>query len=100
MQAPAAGVGLESEARRVEEFGDEVTTEEVPVGAVEGSEDGDVVAVEDVGGGGGRGAVGEGGAVVDESLVGEEMAGDEDDRARAEVEGEDGAVVGMEGVNE
>lgn len=100
VQAPAAGLGVKSQARGVEDFGNEVTAEEVPVGAVEGSEDSDMAAVEDLGGGGGRGAVGKGSAVVDESLVGEEMAGDEDDRARAEVEGEDGAVVDMEVVNE
>lgn len=100
LQAPAAGVGVESQARRVEDTGDEVAAEEVPVGAVEGGEDGDVVAVEDLGGGGGGRAVGEGGAVVDEGLVGEGVAGDEDDGAGAEVEGEDGAVVGVEIVNQ
>lgn len=91
---------MEFQARRVEDFRDEVTAEEVPIGAVEGGEDGDMVAVENFGGGGGRGAVGKGGAVVKESLVGEGMAGDEDDRARGEVEGEDGAVLKMEGVKE
>lgn len=100
MQAPATGVGVEFQARGVEDFGDEVTAEEIPIGAMEGGEDGDVVTVEDLGGGGGRGTVGEGGAVVDESLVGEGVAGDEDDRARAEVEGEDGTVVKMESVKE
>lgn len=100
MQAPPAGVGVEFQARGVEDFRDEVTTEEVPVGAVEGVEDGDLVAVEDLSSGGGRGAASECSAVVVESLVGDGMGGDEDDRAGAEVECEDGAIVSMEGVNE
>lgn len=86
--------------RRVEGFGDEITAEEAPVRAVKGSEDGDVVTVEDLVSDGGRGTVGDGSAVVSESLVGEGVAGDEDDTTRAEVEGEDGAVVDMEVVDE
>ncbi|KAK3015742.1 hypothetical protein RJ639_007869 [Escallonia herrerae] len=93
MEDPAAGMGVGLDPGRMEDLGGEVTAEEAPGGAVGGGADVALVAVEDSGGGGGPGTVGEDGAVLDEGTVGDGVAGNKDGRARANRKSDEGAVL-------
>lgn len=75
---PLATGGEKTDLGGVEYLGGEVAAEEAPKGAVAGGGDVVLVAVEEACGGEGWGAIGEGGAVLDEGFVDEGTAGDED----------------------
>lgn len=93
---PLAGRGEELDAGAMESLGHEVATEQAPKGAVRSRGDVVLVAAEETGSRERSGAVGEGGAVLDEGLVGEAAVGDEDGGAGADAEGDNGAIAGVE----
>lgn len=70
VQDPLARSSVGLESRRVEDLGGEVAAEDAPRGAVESGADVVLVAVKDLGGEEGGGAVGKYGAVLDEGFVG------------------------------
>lgn len=93
---PSPGFRIGSDPRRVENLRGEIATEEAPGRAVGGGADVAVVAIEEPSHRRRDRAVGEDGAVLDESLVRERVAGDEYGRDGADSESEDWAVLGSE----
>ena len=96
MEDPLADCAEGLDAGGVKHLGGEVAAEGAPRGAVGGRADVVLIAGEDLADGESGGAVGEEGALVDEGVVGEGAVGDEDGRAKADAEGQDGAVFGPE----
>lgn len=87
------GVGLQFTRM---DYGHQVLSEQSPERAVGGGAHGAVIIGQDLGGDDGLRAASEGGAILQEGFMGCGVGCQEDGRARAEVEGDDGAVVGAE----
>lgn len=80
----------------MEDFGGEVAAEKAPGWAVEGGADAVLITAENFGDGEGLKAVGENSTLLDQCLVGDGIGGDEYDRTRAEMDGKDWAILGMQ----
>ena len=88
-------MSIASHPRRVEDLGGEVAAENSPGRAVEGGADGMLITAENFADGEGLSAISENSALLDQGLVGEGIGGDEYDRARAEMDCEDWAVLAV-----
>lgn len=81
---------------RVENLGGEVAAEEPPRGAVRSRADITLITRHNSTGGRGFGSVGEDGAVLNQSLVSETVAGDKDGRIRTDSESDKGPILRSE----
>lgn len=95
IQDPFARSGVSLQARWMEELGGEIAAEDAPGGAVEGGADVVLVASDDFDSLHDREAVCEDSAVLNQGLVSGSVAGDENGRSVAEVEGDYWTVFGM-----
>lgn len=94
IENPFASVGIGFDTRRVEDFRGEVTAEKPPSWSIGGRADIVLITGNYFADSKGRRTVGESSSVLDKSLMGEGVTGDEDGRARADAEGDDRAVFG------
>ncbi|GFS29734.1 cytochrome P450, family 89, subfamily A, polypeptide 3 [Actinidia rufa] len=92
-QHPASGARVRFDPRGMEDLGGEVTAEDAPHGAICGGINVVLVAVYDLASRQVLWAVREYSTVLDEGLVGHLMAGHEYSRTRPYAEGDDGAVL-------
>lgn len=92
---PFAGVLVGFHTRGVEDLCGEITAEEPPRCAVRSGADVMLVAADDFVCGKRAWSVSKDGAVLDQGLVGQRAIGDKDSRARADIERDDGAKLGV-----
>lgn len=97
IQNPLTSTAVGFDTRRMEDLGSKITAEETPEWAVRSGVDVVLVTGSNLGDGWSRRTVGEESAIEDESIVGDRTVGDEDGRAGADGEGDDGTVFGDEG---
>lgn len=88
-------MSVAAHTRRVEDLGGEVAAENVPGRAIEGGTDGMLISAENSVDGSGLWAISENSSLLDQGLVSKRLGGDEYDRAGADMNGEDRAVLGM-----
>lgn len=80
----------------MEDLGGEVAAEEAPSRAIDRGADVMLITAKNSVGGQGLGAISENGTILDQGPVGEGVGGDEDGRTRADLEGDNGSILGVE----